>query len=92
VFKGTLDGSRVCIKRVRVYTDDDPKKAAKVRRLTLFNCFPSVSQIRLADLLPRGRDVEIPDTSEHLTPLGCHYHTVPTRFKLDARRGSAGVH
>ena len=35
VFKGTLDGSRVCIKRIRVYTDDDPKKAAKVRRLTL---------------------------------------------------------
>ena len=30
VFEGIHDGSRVCIKRVRVYTSDDPKKAAKV--------------------------------------------------------------
>ena len=31
VYDGTLDGSKVCIKRVRAYTNDDPKKAAKVR-------------------------------------------------------------
>ena len=30
VYHGTLDGSRVCIKRVRVYTEDDTKKASKV--------------------------------------------------------------
>ena len=30
VFKGTLDGSSVCVKRIRVYTHDDPQKAAKV--------------------------------------------------------------
>jgi len=34
VHKGTLDGSRVCIKRVRAYSNDDPKKAAKVCRWT----------------------------------------------------------
>ena len=30
VYHGTLGGSRVCIKRVRVYTNDDPQQAAKV--------------------------------------------------------------
>ena len=31
VYEGTLDGSRVCIKRVKVYTQGDPQKAARVR-------------------------------------------------------------
>ena len=33
VFHGTLDGSRVCIKRIKVYTKDPAEKAMKVRRL-----------------------------------------------------------
>jgi len=33
VYHGTLDGSRVCIKRVRMYTEDGPQKATKVRYL-----------------------------------------------------------
>ena len=31
VHEGTLDGSRVCIKRVRMYTRDGPRRATKVR-------------------------------------------------------------
>ena len=31
VYHGTLDGSAVCIKRVRVYIQDDPEKVLKVR-------------------------------------------------------------
>ena len=31
VYEGTLDGSRVCIKRVRVYAQDGPQKTTKVR-------------------------------------------------------------
>jgi hypothetical protein len=31
VYQGSLNGLRVCIKRVRVYTKDDPKKAERVR-------------------------------------------------------------
>jgi len=30
VYKGTLGGSMICIKRVRVYTGEDPQKAVKV--------------------------------------------------------------
>lgn len=36
--------------------------------------------------------MEIPGTSKHLTPLGCHYYTLPTRLKLDGWWGPAGVH
>jgi len=31
VYHGTLNGLRVCIKRVRVYTHDGPQRAAEVR-------------------------------------------------------------
>jgi hypothetical protein len=31
VHQGTLNGKRVCIKRMRIFTGDDPKAAAKVR-------------------------------------------------------------
>ena len=31
MYEGTIDGSKVCIKRVRVYIKDDPKITAKVR-------------------------------------------------------------
>ena len=31
VYHGTLDGSSVCVKRVRVYIQDNPEKVLKVR-------------------------------------------------------------
>ena len=38
VYDGTFNGSRVCIKRVRVYLQDDSEKALKVR--SRLCCFP----------------------------------------------------
>ena len=31
MYEGTLDGSKVCIKRLRVYTKGGPRKATRVR-------------------------------------------------------------
>ena len=31
MYKGSLNGSTICVKRVRVYTRDGPQKATKVR-------------------------------------------------------------
>ena len=31
VYEGTLNRSKVCVKRVRVYTQDDQRRAKKVR-------------------------------------------------------------
>jgi len=30
VYEGSLNGSRVCVKRIRIYSKDDPEKATKV--------------------------------------------------------------
>ena len=32
VYEGSLNGSKVCIKRVRMYTQEGPEKAIKVHR------------------------------------------------------------
>jgi len=91
VFRGTLNGSRVCIKRMRVYIKDGPEKAAKVcYRLRCFPRLPSLT--KLTDLLQRGCNVETPETPKHLTPPGCHYLSPPTHFELDVWRGPAGIH
>jgi len=42
VYEGTLDGSKVCVKRVRVYSRDGQTKSTKVR-------VPSFSQSIVAD-------------------------------------------
>ena len=31
VYEGTLNGSKVCVKRIRMYSKDGPKEATKVR-------------------------------------------------------------
>jgi len=31
VYEGTFNGSKVCVKRIRVYSRDGPKEATKVR-------------------------------------------------------------
>ena len=91
VYEGTLDGSRVCVKRIRVYTQDGPQKAARVRyQHLLFPRLPSL--MKPTDLLSRGYNVETLDAPKHPTPTRCHYHTLPTYFKLDVRRGSAEIY
>ena len=91
VYKGTLNGSRVCIKRARVYTRDPPKKAIKVCYWRYrFACPPSLTKD--AGLLPRGRNVETLNPPKRPTPPGCHYRSPPARFGLDVRRRSTGIH
>ena len=80
MYEGTLGGSKVCIKRVRVY-EDGPQKATKVcysRRHS--PCSPSLTE--LTDRLPRGRNVETLNTPKYSTAVGYHYHPLPARFTL----------
>ena len=61
MYKGTLDGSEVCVKRVRIYSKDGPKKATKVRyRSHHFPCVPML--MRPTDALPGGCGVETLET------------------------------
>ena len=91
VYEGTLDGSRVCIKRIWAYIQDGPQKATTVRyphRHLSRSPLPRKS----TDLLSRGYNVEALETPKHRIPTGCHYHFhVAARFGLDVWRGSAGI-
>lgn len=88
-YEGILDGSRVCIKRVRVHTKGGPEAATRVRYRFRF-CSPFLTQ--LADLLPRGRDMESLGEPKHRTPARCHYHSLPARLRVDIRWGPARPH
>ena len=91
MFKGTFDGSRVCIKRIRAYVQEGSEKAAKVRyRRRRFPRLPPLT--KPTDLLPRGHNVEILDTPKHCAPTGCQYYSLPTHFELDVWRRPAGIH
>ena len=72
VYHGTFDGSRVCIKRVRVYIRDGMDKALKVcYRLRCLPRPPSLTKV--TGLLPRGRDVETHGTPKRRPPPGNHH-------------------
>jgi hypothetical protein len=68
VYEGTFDGSKVCVKRIRVYSNDGPEKAIKVYHRT------SLSLLDIADAttdaLPGGCGVETLETQEHRPLLG----------------------
>lgn len=89
VYQGTLNGSRICLKRVRMYTQEVAQKTLEARGWT---SLPPVSLTGFTDLLPGGRNVETLKSSERLTLSGCHCLSLPAHFELDVRRGSAGVH
>jgi serine/threonine protein kinase len=83
MYQGTLSGSRVCIKRIRVY--QDTQKDLKVRYWLSLPLFAMTNEI--ADLLPRGRSVETLDTPKHRTTPGFHSRSLPAYLRMDVWRG-----
>lgn len=91
MYHGFLNGSRVCIKRVRVYTSYGPQKAAKVHPDAVAFTVPQ-SLTQLADLLPRGRDVETVDTPKRPPITRSYCHSPPANFGLDVWWRPTRVH
>lgn len=84
IYEGTLNGSRVCVKRVRVYSKEGPEKATKVHHPHhYFPCLPLLTR-PLTDFLPGGCSLETLETSKHHPPPRCHPHPSPTYLKMDA--------
>ena len=90
VHHGTLNGSKVCVKRMRMYVQGRPGETAKVRCWRRRSPYPP-SLTKPTDVLSRGRSVETLDAPKHLTPPGCHSHSPTARFKLDVWWGPAGI-
>lgn len=82
VYEGSLNGSKVCIKRIRVYTKYDPKTFTKVSyvhcRLTLLH------HQRNPGTLPGSCDVETLDTPKYPASPGRYSWPAPAHFALDA--------
>ena len=92
VYHGTLNGSRVCIKRVRVYTEESPEWTKKVGCQCHRFLHPR-SIMGVIGLPPRGRYMETPGTPKCHTSPGCYYRpSPPAYFTLDARWGTPAIH
>ena len=48
--------------------------------------------MKLTDLLPRGHNVETPDTSEHRILTGCYFRSLPAHFEMDVRWRPSRIH
>ena len=90
VCEGTLDGSNVHIKRVRMFPRGDPQEVKEV----CFRCYVSRLQVltNLIDLPRGGRGVETLETSQRRPPSGCNCRSSPTSFGLDVRWRPDGIH
>ena len=90
-YEGTLNGSKVCVKRVRVYTKEGPEQVTKVCYQP--HHFPRLlSLTSLTDPLPGGCGVETPDTPKHRPPPRYNLHSSPACFRMDAWWGSDRAH
>ena len=91
IYEGTLNGSKVCVKRVRIYTKEGPEKATKVRNRPYH--FPRLLLLTsLTDPLPGGCGVETLDTPKYYPPPRYDFHSSPARFRMGFRWGSDGAH
>ena len=89
MYKGTFDGSTVCVKRARMSVQDVQEKA-KVHFDALV--FPARAHASNSGLLQRGRNMEILGSPKHLTPSGDYDRSLTACFEMGIRRKFAGVH
>ena len=91
VHHGTLEGSPVCVKRLRLIGRDALVVATRVRYWHHRIPSPS-SRTNPTDVLPRGCDVEKLKISKHLASPGRYHLPTTTRFNFYARRRPVCIH
>ena len=90
VYEGTLNNSRVCVKRIRVYAKDSSGEPPDVRHIRYHSrCLLLLT--RPTDVLQRGRGVEAVETQEHRPPHLYLRGPFPAHFRMDARRRPDGI-
>lgn len=86
VYKGTYDGSQVCIKKLRLASASDSGPATKgdIRR---YRCRYTSDLTTPTDALQGSVAVETTEAPQHRPICGCNHRTLPNRLEMDARRG-----
>ena len=83
LYEGTLGGTRVCVKRVRMYSEGDRQELSEVchRR----HCSPHLSPplISPTEALPGSCGVETSGAPEYRPPPGYYHHPPRVRFGMD---------
>ena len=82
VYKGSLGGADVCVKRLRVSNTGDQANIKKVSRSENRRLDPC-ALISFGGTLQGGCDVETPRPSEHCAIQGCHVRAPSTRVRMD---------
>ena len=91
IYEGTLSGSKVCVKRVRIYSKEGPENVTKVRhRPRYILCLHSL--MGFTDALQGSRGVETLGTPKHRPPPRYHFLSSPAYFRMDAWWRSDGTH
>ena len=90
VYEGTLNNLKVCVKRIRVYSQDSSGEPPDVRRLH-HHSRRLLCLTRPTDVLQRGRGVEALETQEHRPPHPYLCGPFPAHFRMDARRRPDGI-
>ena len=88
IYQGTLDGSTVCVKRVRIYSKEGPEKTKKV----CYRCHHLPLLLTSADFVPGGHSVETLGSSKHCPFPWYHAPSSPAYLGMDARRAPNGIH
>ena len=90
--EGTFNGSKVRVKQIRVYSEEDPQKAKKVCSVSaiVFPCSPVSTNSK--DLPPSGRALETFNAPKYRSSSGCYHLPLPAYIRMDARWESDGIH
>ena len=91
VYRGTFNGSKVRIRRVKMFSGGDTRK---VKEVCTWCRVPLSSNelITFAGLPQGGRTIETLGTSQHCPSSRCHHGSSRTDFGLDARWRPPPVH
>ena len=91
MYEGSFNGSKVCVEKVRIYSNGDQQKVKVHLSYPIRSSHP-LRDLRPTDVLSGGHHVAALKSHKHRPLPWLHPRPSPTRFGLDAGWGFDGVH
>ena len=92
VYEGFLGDSKVCVKKLRIYSNDKEEKAKRVCFWCCCCFFPLAHLTKPGGILSGSNIVETLGTPKRRPSHRNHHHSIPTNFGLDGWRRIIGIH